>query len=296
MLSSRRALLVLLLASLGPVLVGAQPQIRITLPNQPGTVKFLAMGDNGTGERAQYDVAARMATAHQAFPFDFAIMLGDNMYGRQRREDFVQKFERPYKPLLDAGVRFYAALGNHDEPANRYYTPWNMGGERYYSFTKQQVRFFVLDSDDMDRAQVDWIAAQLSAATEPWKIVYFHHPLYSSAGWHGSSTDLRKVLEPLFVRYGVNAVFSGHDHVYERVRPQKGIYYFVSGAAGQLRHGDLMRSGLTEVGFDADQSFMLVEVGADAMSIQAITRTGRTVDSATLPKQTLRASTPAPKR
>ena len=295
MLFPRRALLVLSLAALVPMLASAQARMRITLPNQPGTVKFLAMGDNGTGERAQYDVAARMLDAHRLFPFEFAIMLGDNMYGRQRPDDFVQKFERPYKPLLDAGVLFYAALGNHDEPTNRFYKFWNMGGERYYTYTKQQVRFFVLDSDNMDRAQLAWITAQLAASTEPWKIVYFHHPLYSSAGWHGSTTDLRKVLEPLFVRYGVNAVFSGHDHVYERVHPQKGIYYFVSGAAGQLRQGDLQRSGLTDAGFDADRSFMLVEVGADAMSVQAITRSGRTVDSATLPRQAPRAAT-APKR
>ena len=135
MLSSRRALLALSLAALVPILASAQAQaqMRITLPNQPGTVKFLAMGDNGTGERAQYDVAARMLDAHRLFPFEFAIMLGDNMYGRQRPDDFVQKFERPYKPLLDAGVLFYAALGNHDEPTNRFYKFWNMGGERYYT-------------------------------------------------------------------------------------------------------------------------------------------------------------------
>lgn len=295
MLFPRRVLLGALLAALVPVLTGAQGRVRITLPNRPDTVKFLAMGDSGTGARAQYDVATRMLDAHRLFPFDFAIMLGDNIYGRQRPEDFVQKFERPYTPLLDAGVRFYAALGNHDEPTNRFYKSWNMGGERYYTFTKAHVRFFVLDSNNIDRAQLDWITAQLAAASEPWKIVYFHHPLYSSAGWHGSAADLRKVLEPLFVRYGVNAVFSGHDHVYERVHPQKGIYYFVSGAAGQLRRGDLQRSGLTDAGFDADQSFMLVEVGTDAMSVQAITRTGRTVDSATLPRQAPRATT-APKR
>lgn len=275
----------LLLATLLGVSPAAQQTLQISLPNKPDSVKFLAMGDNGTGERPQYEAAETMAAAQKAFPFDFAIMLGDNMYGSQRPADFVTKFERPYKPLLDAGVKFYASLGNHDEQNNRFYKPWNMNGERYYTYTKKNVRFFALDSDYMDPKQVDWLTRELQKATETWKVVYFHHPLYSSAGRHGSETDLRLVLEPLFVRYGVNAVFSGHDHVYERIRPQKGIYYFVSGAAGQLRRGDLQASRLTDKGYDLDLSFMLVEIDDEALSIQALSRTGRTVDSATLPKQ-----------
>jgi predicted phosphodiesterase len=275
------ALLLLLCASLD-----AQRGLRVTLPNKPDSVKFMAMGDNGTGEHEQYEVAEQMVEARKQFPFDFAIMLGDNLYGSQRPADFVAKFERPYKTLLDAGVKFYAALGNHDEQNNRFYKPWNMNGERYYTYTKKNVRFFVLDSDYIDPKQLDWITQQLKDSTDDWKIVYFHHPLYSSAGRHGSETDLRLVLEPLFVKYGVNVVFSGHDHVYERIKPQKGIYYFVSGSAGQLRRGDLQRSALTEVGYDQDQAFMLVEIEKDAMSLQAISRLGRTVDTATLARQT----------
>lgn len=277
-------LLLALLLLLGSTL-GAQQALTITLPNADDSVKFLAMGDNGTGQTGQYEVALQMAQAHALFPFDFAIMLGDNLYGSQKPADFVTKFERPYKPLLDGGVQFYAALGNHDQQTNRLYRPWNMNGQRYYTYTKKDVRFFVLDSDFLDPKQLDWVTDELKKSTDAWKIVYFHHPLYSSAGRHGSEDDLRRVLEPLFVTYGVNAVFSGHDHVYERVKPQKGIYYFVSGAAGQLRKGDLRKSALTEAGYDLDMSFMLVEIEKDRMSVQAISRTGRTVDSATLPKQ-----------
>ena len=279
------SLLLALLFFVGSTL-GAQQGLTITLPNADDSVKFLAMGDNGTGETGQYEVARQMAQAHTLYPFDFAIMLGDNLYGSQKPADFVTKFERPYKPLLDSGVKFYAALGNHDQQTNRLYKPWNMNGERYYTYTKKNVRFFVLDSDYIDPKQLDWVTAELKKSTDEWKIAYFHHPLYSSAGRHGSETDLRLVLEPLFVKYGVNAVFSGHDHIYERVKPQKGIYYFVSGAAGQLRKGDLRRSALTAAGYDLDMSFMLVEIDKENMSIQAISRTGRTVDAATLPKQT----------
>jgi predicted MPP superfamily phosphohydrolase len=269
--------------------LSAQRGVRVALPNTPGSVKFLAMGDMGTGEREQYEVAEQMVAAHSQFPFDFAIMLGDNLYGSQRPADFVLKFERPYKALLDGGVKFYAALGNHDEQNNRFYKPWNMGGERYYTYTKKNVRFFVLDSDYIDPKQLDWLTKELRDSTEDWKIAYFHHPLYSSAGRHGSETDLRLVLEPLFVRYGVNVVFSGHDHVYERIKPQKGIYYFVSGSAGQLRRGDLRRSALTDAGFDQDQSFMLAEIDKDTLSVQAISRLGRTVDTATIARQPRKA-------
>ncbi|MGE0451165.1 MAG: metallophosphoesterase [Vicinamibacterales bacterium] len=276
------------------VLTAQQPPLTVTLPNGTGTVKFAAMGDNGTGQRPQYEVAARMSEARRHFDFDFVIMLGDNMYGRQRPEDFVTKFERPYEALLDDGVKFYAALGNHDDQSNRFYKPWNMNGERYYTYTKGDVRFFVLDSDYMDPKQLDWLTRELRKSNDRWKIAYFHHPLYSSAARHGSETDLRLILEPLFVRYGVNAVFSGHDHTYERITPQKGIYYFVSGSAGQLRRGDLRRSQLTAAGFDQDNAFMLVEIEDDALSVQALTRGGRTVDAVMLSRQPARtASTTA---
>jgi predicted MPP superfamily phosphohydrolase len=212
-------------------------------------------------------------------------MLGDNLYGRQEPADFVQKFERPYKRLLDAGVQFYAALGNHDQQTNRFYKPWNMNGQRYYTFAKKNVRFFVLDSDYMDPPQVRWLENELKSAKDRWKICYFHHPLYSSGGRHGSEVDLRAILEPLFLKYGVNVVFSGHDHVYERVRPQKGIQYFVAGSGGQLRKGDLQRSELMAAGYDQDQAFMLVEVSGDMMSFQAVTRTGQVVDSGTIEQQ-----------
>src|SRR3954452_22635426 len=72
----------------------------LALPNQHDSVKFAAIGDTGTGDRPQYDVGSQMALWHQRFAFDLVIMLGDNVYGRQRPADFVAKFERPYKALL----------------------------------------------------------------------------------------------------------------------------------------------------------------------------------------------------
>ena len=111
-------------------------------------------------------------------------------------------------------------------------------------------------------------------------------PLYSNADRHGSSVDLRLRLEPIFQKFGVDVVFSGHDHVYERLHPQKGIVYFVSGAAGQLRRGNMSPSQQTAASFDQDQSFMLVEVAGAEMNYQAITRTGRVVDSGVIRNET----------
>jgi hypothetical protein len=283
-LPTRRILPIVLLF----VTVAAYPALvaqTVRLPNRPDSVKFAAMGDNGTGERAQYEVADQMTKFQATFPYDLVIMLGDNMYGSQRPADFVKKFEQPYKTLLDRNVKFQASLGNHDRPENVGYRFYNMNGQRYYTFVRRNVRFVALDSNQMDPKQLDWLDTTLKDAREDWKICFFHHPLYSNASRHGSAVDLRVLLEPIFVRYGVNVVFSGHDHVYERIRPQKGIAYFVSGAAGQLRKGDMERSELTAASFDQDQSFMLVEVAGSEMFFQSVSRTGQVVDSGVVNRQ-----------
>jgi 3',5'-cyclic AMP phosphodiesterase CpdA len=197
----------------------------------------------------------------------------------------VKKFEQPYAPLLKAGVKFQASLGNHDRPTNVSYAPYNMNGQRYYTYVRKNVRFFALDSTLMDKRQLDWLETALRDAREEWRICYFHHPLYSNARRHGSSVDMRLLLEPIFVKYGVNVVFSGHDHTYERIHPQKGIYYFVSGAAGQLRKGNMRPTAETAISFDQDQSFMAVEVDGNNMYFQAISRTGRIVDAGVIQRQ-----------
>ncbi len=249
-------------------------------PESPEPLRFAVIGDNGTGDQPEYDVGRQMASARGSFPFEMVLMLGDNMYGSQRPQDFVDKFQRPYKMLLDAQVPFYAVLGNHDEPTNRSYSGFNMKGERYYTFAMKQVRFVFLDTNLLDPKQVAWTDDTLKQAPEAWKIVCFHHPLYSDGGRHGSDVELRVVLEPILVKYGVEAVFSGHDHIYERIKPQKGITYFVEGASGQLRMGDDNKPSPTAAAwFDQDQTFMLVEMAGDQMSFKTISRTGRVVDS-----------------
>src|SRR5882762_8980870 len=147
------------------VLVGltiALPAQDLKLPLKDGSVKFAVIGDTGTGDNHQLAIAKQLTTYRARFPFDFVIMLGDNIYGGNSAKDYDNKFTIPYKPLLDGGVKFYAALGNHDDPSERFYKPFNMNGERYYSFKPADgVRFFALDSTYMDDKQLKWFEDQL---------------------------------------------------------------------------------------------------------------------------------------
>jgi hypothetical protein len=265
--------------------MGALSAQDITLPNKPDSVKIAIIGDSGTGSSSQYNVARQLIASRAKFPYESVLMMGDNLYSGSGPKDYAKKFEAPYKPLLDAGVKFYAALGNHDNPNERYYKPFNMNGERFYTFkAKAGVRFFALDSNYMDKPQVQWLEKELAASGSDWKIAFFHHPLYSSGGKHGSDLQLREQLEPMFLKYGVDAVFSGHEHFYERIKPQKGIYYFISGGAAKLRDGDVERSELTAKSFDSGYHFMLIEVAKDTLHFQVITDQGKTVDSGALPR------------
>src|SRR5574338_809885 len=144
----------------------------VTLPLRDGSVRFLVIGDAGTGDREQYQVAQQIVRYRQRFPFTFAIMLGDNIYGKERPQDFEKKFTRPYKPLLDADVEFHAALGNHDDPNQIYFKPYRLDGKRYRTFKKGNVRFFILDSNYLDPEQVKWLENELDASGSDWKIVY----------------------------------------------------------------------------------------------------------------------------
>ena len=262
-------------------LTAAAPAQDLKLPMKAGSVKFAVIGDTGTGDRHQLDVAKQLATYRGKFPFDFVIMMGDNLYGSNGPKDYEKKFALPYRPLTNAGVKFYASLGNHDDPSERFYKPFNMNGERYYSFKapNSSVRFFALDSNYMDDKQLTWLDRELLASGSDWKICFFHHPPYSSGEAHGSDTTLRAQLEPVFVKYGVNAVFTGHEHFYERIKPQKGIAYFIAGSSAKLREGNIAPSALSDKGFDTGFTFMLVEIVGDDLSFQTITEKGVTIDS-----------------
>jgi len=255
----------------------------VRLPLKEHSVRFAVIGDNGTGKQPQYEVAEQMESFRQKVKFDFVLMLGDNLYGGSSPADYKRKFEEPYKKLLGAGVEFFASLGNHDHPNERFYKPFHMNGQRYYDFRRGDAAFFALDSNYMDPDQVAWLKKELSGSNAPWKICFFHHPLYSNSKRHGSDIDLRKTIEPILVQHGVKVVWSGHEHTYERIKPQKGIFYFVLGCSGQLRFHNLRKSEDTVKGFDTDRAFGLVEISGGEFWFQIVSRTGETVDSGMIP-------------
>jgi hypothetical protein len=260
---------------------GAQ-HAQVPLPNKAGSLKFGAIGDNGDGDREQYEIGKQMLAWHGRFPFELVVMLGDNIYGSDRPQDYEAKFAVPYKGLLDKAVKFYASLGNHDSREQRFYKLFNMDDKLYYTFKapKEDVRFFALESTYMDQDQLKWIEDELKKSNERWKIAFFHHPLYSSARTHGSQLKLRAVLEPLFIQYNVSLVLNGHDHAYERIKPQNGIQYFLEGSSGKLRRGDLRQgSPLTAFGNDQTRTFMLMEIDGDTMTFNTIDMAGNVIDS-----------------
>lgn len=274
-----RRVLALLAAAVATATIAAAP---VEPPQADDSVRFAVIGDSGTGSSRQYELADRLVAARATFPYTFVVMLGDNIYGSDSPRDFEKKFERPYKLLLDAKVTFFASLGNHDDPNQRLYKPFGMDGHRYYTFSRGPVTFFVMDTTYVDRAQLDWLERELSGSHARWKIAYGHHPMYSSGARHGSEVDLRALVEPLFVKHGVDVVLAGHEHFYERIRPQQGIYYFTSGAAGKLRENNIRRGPLTASGFDTDMSFMLMEIAGDELHFQVVSRPGDIVDRGTL--------------
>jgi len=264
----------------------------LTLPNRATSVKFAVIGDSGRGTPPQHEIAAQMVAFREHFAFPFVLMLGDNIYeGPATREDYRLKFEDPYRALLDEGVKFYAVLGNHDDPRQVAYPLFNMDGERYYSFAPPEdllakvvshVEFFAVDSTNLDRTQRQWLDERLRDSDATWKVCFFHHPLYSSGRYRSWARGFRLILEPLLVRNGVDVAFSGHEHIYQRSELQSGIQYFISGGAGSLRPGDGTPASDIARTYAGDYHFMLVEIDDDELHFQAIARSGRTIDAGTL--------------
>ena len=267
------------------------------LPAKVGAVKFAVIGDSGRWSQEQVEVARQVAAARARFPFDFVIMLGDNNYGDGSPESFKVRFEEPFQPLLDARVPFYAALGNHDEEIGEQwkYPLFNMGGHRYLTFEKKagllpavagtSVRFFVVNTNNLDADQIKWLTHETASSQADWKIAYAHHPLYSTGRYALTTGMRRRALEPIYVNNGIDVVFSGHEHFYQRLVPQNGVVYFVAGASGSVRNGEMKLSDLVARGYDKDLSFMLVEISGDTMYFQTLNRIGETIDSGHITKK-----------
>lgn len=211
-------------------------------------LRFVSVGDTGTGAKGQYAVGEAMARYHQQHPYSLVLLAGDNIYNKGEIEKIEAVFERPYQPLLARGVKFYACLGNHDiRTANGdpqvAYPGFNMQ-DRYYSFRQGAVQFFTLDTNlyyvrnpqnnPAGDAQLAWLERKLSRSDAPWKVVLGHHQIYSS-GHYGVNQAFILKLVPLFKQYGVQFYINGHDHHYERSRHLDGTTYLTCGGGAGLR-------------------------------------------------------------
>ena len=245
------------------------------LPDLSNAVTFAAIGDSGSGDAAQNEIASLMFRYYtEARRFTFVLMLGDNLYD----DDYTGEFALPYKDLLDAKVPFYAALGNHDRDLEQHYKPFNMNDVDRYQFDAGNARFVALNSNrPNDAAQMAWLDKAFADAGSKWRITFFHHPLYSSGEHASQSRDsIRPALEPALIRNHVNVVFAGHEHLYERISPQHGIRYFVSGGGGRKLY-DLKTSDFDEVAF-SEHHFMVLEISGDTLYYEAISHTGHILD------------------
>jgi predicted MPP superfamily phosphohydrolase len=277
--------------SLGAITTGAL--IKPTSIFSSGTAKekitFAVIGDFGTGDTDEFGLAKKMLETHTQSPFEFVLTTGDNIYQNGSGRHFVKKFEEPFAGLIKEQIPFYASLGNHDVEEGRQdqtnYPLFNMGGNNYYTISKGNglVDFFMLDTTDFGLTQTSWLENALRNSKAKWKIAAFHHPLYSSAKKHGSDLKLRTKIEPLLTHYGVKVVFTGHDHIYERVKLQQGIQHFITGAGGKTRRGDVdLKSEIRAASYDEDNHFMLMELDEKEIAFKAISETGEIVDNGTI--------------
>lgn len=260
-------------------------------------VRFAVIGDYGSGD----EDAAAVAELVKSWNPDFIITTGDNNYDDGAEEtidqnigQFYHEFIFPYKGTYGPGAtvnRFFPSLGNHDwdtkKEINGEVLPYPYldyfelpGNERYYDFVSGPVHFFALDSDSREpdgvgssSIQAQWLKNRLAASTAPWKIVYMHHPPYSS-GRHGNIDWMQWPFE----EWGASAVLAGHDHVYERIL-LAGFPYFVNGLGGHSRYSFETPVEGSQVRYRENYGAMLVEAGQWTMNFQFINIDGDVIDS-----------------
>ena len=269
-------------------------------------IRFIAVGDTGRGNDGQMAIARQMLAIQAKSKFDLIFFLGDNIYNDGNPADFGRKFTLPYQAFIENGTQLRGVVGNHDERGKGeggillQQLMFGMGPRPYFSILRENasVEFFGLDSNAFlttnlsleGRTQLQWLDTTLAQSKSAWKIVLLHHPLYSSArrhGWNSGDKNemeaVRSTVEPFLEKHKVRIVLAGHDHVYERLKPQKGIHHFVSGAGAEIRRGDLQtNSPFYQIGNDKELSFMLFSATPDSIRYWAINSQGLVIDSGRL--------------
>lgn len=269
--------------------------------------RFIAIGDSGCGCSGQEKVARRLIEWHRTNPFRTVVMLGDNVYGRTigtrggDRSLFDDRFDEYYLPLLNTGVKFFAALGNHDMETRggrdmiadkkRFNIAGNNGYYSFYSDAEVDgnplVHFIALNTvnlineDRGDKAQIAWLSKTLAESKSIWKVVFFHHPLYAPAGeGHEPEVELRRDLENVFVAAGVQLVLAGHNHYYARMKTQRGINHFISGGGGRSLKTPIVDQHTVRAA--EIYHFVNFDVYEDRLEFQVVPAESRFADSGTI--------------
>ncbi len=277
---------------------GARPTPSFTIPPVvPGKryAYFIAIGDGGTGSRAQRQVAELINAKASQDSLHLVLLLGDNFYSKGVKSvddpQWEEKFESMYDlPFLN--VPFFASLGNHDHKTagspeaqveySKRNTKWRMPA-RYYTFTRKidqaaTIQFFALDTEaiveqesrDFARGQIEWLESELAKSKATWKIVFGHHPVFSN-GDHGDTPEIKQHIRPLLEKYGVDFYFCGHDHDRQLLQPVAGVNYVVSGTAAKSRDTaweDNTIFAATDIGF------AWCRVSAEEFHVQFINKDG----------------------
>jgi len=261
------------------------------------SLTFAVVGDTGSGGRNQMAVAQAMVDEYKVRPYPVVIHVGDVSYYGSIADRWKEVWVEPYGSLLDAGVEFEVATGNHEleeelsaeaneEIAQLIERTKKQGA--FYKTTYGPVDFFIIDSSTplatgaAAQEQGEWLDRELGASTARWKIAVHHHPPYGSGPKRGSNLPLREAVEPLYVEHGVDLVLTGHDHFYERTTPQQGVVYVISGAGAKVSNTgeDANFTALTREGLQ----FMLIEVDGDTLRAQALDENNVVFDDFTIVK------------
>lgn len=264
-------------AATDPAATGTESPSASTTPAPAPTnrFRFLAIGDYGTGLPEQYAIGQRMCRLRERRGFDHVVTAGDNVYDDGDPALFDEKFFRPFACLLDGGVQFRAAFGNHDirtdngrpmleEPA------FGMKG-RNYVWRAGGVRFVMVDSNDFN---YDWLRrALVTQEGDRWTVVAFHHPVFSS-GVYGPTPGLRPRLPRMFRNKGVDLVLNAHEHHYEVSNELRGIRYVVTGGGGASVRPCGANRWFRNVCFSRFH-FLEIIAGPDEILVKAIPPKGR---------------------
>jgi hypothetical protein len=252
-----------------------------TLPLAPDApLTFAVFGDTRSGHDIHRRIIGQIVS-HQPL---FALHTGD-LVGSGSRDSEWDTFFDIEAPLM-AHAALYPSPGNHEEGDARYFDAFALpGNERWYAFDAGPARFIELQLDGLTdyqegSEQYAWLEATLAANTQPWLFVFFHYPPYSNLMEDGPEILARRVLTPLFERHGVDAVFTGHHHDYQR-REVNGILYIVTGGGGAPIY-PVTNAGGELAAFYNGPHFVMLTLQGQELSGQAITDAGEVIDTFTL--------------